>query len=137
MLAGVVAGLWVVMVLGLVVASLGVANTLGMNVLEQTRELAMLRVIAMTRSQARRTIIAQAGMLGVIGLLPGVIVGLGLSWLINLSLLSTIGREFTYGLHPWLGAGAFAAAMVLVMIAAWIPAQRAANLEPIQALRYE
>ncbi|MBW3597368.1 MAG: ABC transporter permease [Planctomycetes bacterium] len=137
MMAGVVGGLWVVMILGLVVAALGVANTLSMNVLEQTRELAMLRVVAMTRAQARRSVIAQAGMLGVIGLLPGVVVGLGLSWLINRSLMSTVGREFAFGFHPWLGIGAFAVAMVLVMAAAWIPAQRAANLEPVQALRYE
>jgi putative ABC transport system permease protein len=137
MMAGVIGGLWVVMVLGLVVAALGVTNTLSMNVLEQTRELAMLRVVAMTRRQARRTIISQAAIVGVIGLLPGVFVGVGLSWLINRSLMATIGREVSYGFHPWLGVAGLGVSMALVVFAAWIPAQRAANLEPIQALRYE
>lgn len=137
MMAGVIGGLWVVMVLGLVVAALGVTNTLSMNVVEQTRELAMLRVVAMTRRQARRTIIFQAAILGAIGLIPGVLLGVGLSWIINRSLMATIGREVTFGFHPWLGAAGLVVSMVLVVLAAWIPAQRAAKLEPIQALRYE
>jgi putative ABC transport system permease protein len=137
MLTGVIGGLWVVMILGLLVASMGVMNTLSMNVLEQTRELAMLRVVAMTRGQARRTVLAQAAILGTIGLAPGVLVGVGLAWLFNLSLLRTIGREVTFGVHPWLAVSGLATALVLVVLAAWIPAQRAANLEPIQALRYE
>jgi putative ABC transport system permease protein len=137
MMAGVIGGLWVVMILGLLVASMGVMNTLSMNVLEQTRELAMLRVVAMTRRQARRTIMAQAAILGTIGLVPGVLVGVGLSWLINMSLLRTIGREVTFGMHPWLAVSGMAVALALVILAAWFPAQRAANLEPIQALRYE
>ena len=46
--------------LGFVVAAFGIANTLTMNVLEQTRELALLRVVAMTRRQVRRLVLAQA-----------------------------------------------------------------------------
>ncbi len=137
MMAGVIGGLWVVMLLGLVVAALGVTNTLSMNVVEQTRELAMLRVVAMTRRQARRTVIIQAAILGGIGLVPGVVLGVGLSWIINRSLMATIGREVSFGFHPWLGVAGLVVSMALVVLAAWIPAQRAANLEPIQALRYE
>jgi putative ABC transport system permease protein len=137
MMAGVIGGLWVVMILGLLVASMGVMNTLSMNVLEQTRELAMLRTVAMTRRQARRTVIGQAAILGGIGLVPGVLLGLGLSWLLNRSLMNTIGHEVAFGFHPELAVLGLLTAMLLVVLAAWIPAQRAANLEPIQALRYE
>jgi putative ABC transport system permease protein len=137
MMAGVIGGLWVVMILGLLVASMGVMNTLSMNVLEQTRELAMLRTVAMTRRQARRTVIGQAAILGAIGLVPGVLLGLGLSWLLNRSLMQTIGHEVAFGFHPELAVLGLLTAMLLVVLAAWIPAQRAANLEPIQALRYE
>ena len=55
-----IAGLWGLLVLGLVVGAFAIANTLTMNVLEQTRELALLRVVAMTRWQVRKTILAQA-----------------------------------------------------------------------------
>ena len=63
---------WGLLALGFVVGSFGIANTLTMNVLEQTRELALLRVVAMTRRQVRRTIIAQAVIIGFIGLGLGV-----------------------------------------------------------------
>ena len=77
MMAGVVGSLWGLLVLGLVVAAFGVANTLGMNVLEQTRELGLLRVVAMTPGQVRKTIMAQAAMLGMIGVVPGLLAGVG------------------------------------------------------------
>ena len=48
--------LWGILILGFVVAGFGVFNTLTMNVLEQTRELGLLRVVAMTRRQIRKTI---------------------------------------------------------------------------------
>ena len=67
MMSGVVGSLWGLLVLGLIVAAFGVVNTLGMNVLEQTRELGLLRVVAMTRGQVRKAIVAQAAMLGLLG----------------------------------------------------------------------
>jgi putative ABC transport system permease protein len=137
MQSGVIAGLWAVLVLGLLVAALGVTNTLSMNVWEQTRELAMLRVVAMTRRQTRRTVYSQAVMLGAVGLAPGVIVGLGLAWIINQSLAHAMGHPVEYAFRPLLSLAGFAVAMLLVLLAAWLPARRATQLEPIEALRYE
>jgi len=56
---GVIAGLWGLLVLGLIVGAFAIANTLTMNVLEQTRELALLRVVATathTREQLDRAL---------------------------------------------------------------------------------
>ena len=63
--------------LGFVVAAFGIANTLTMNVLEQTRELALLRVVAMTRRQVRKMVLSQAGIIGLIGLVLGTLAGIG------------------------------------------------------------
>jgi putative ABC transport system permease protein len=52
--------LWLLVFMGFVVAAFGIVNTLTMNVLEQTRELGLLRIVAMTKKQVRRTIITQA-----------------------------------------------------------------------------
>src|SRR5439155_2158648 len=56
---GTVWSLWALVFTGFVVAAFGVVNTLTMNVLEQTRELGLLRIVAMTKKQVRRTIVMQ------------------------------------------------------------------------------
>jgi putative ABC transport system permease protein len=137
MMAGVVGGLWVLLGLGLVVAAFGIANTLMMNVLEQTRELGLLRVVAMTRRQVRRTILSQAVIMGLIGLVPGVIVGSGLAYLINLTTQPEFGHTIDFMLRPAMMAICFTAACLIVIATAWLPAERAARLELVRALQYE
>ena len=129
--------LWGILVLGFVVAGFGVFNTLTMNVLEQTRELGLLRVVAMTRRQVRTTILSQAVILGGAGLGPGVIVGLGLAYLINLATMPAIGHPIEFRLHPMLLIGSFVGAFLMVLAAAWLPAERAARLNLTEALQYE
>jgi putative ABC transport system permease protein len=121
----------------LLVAAFGVANTLTMNVIEQTRELGLLRIIAMTRDQVRKTIFAQALMVGLLALIPGIIAGYGIAYLINLATLAVIGHPVQLGFHPWLLFGAFAIGMVIVAAAAWFPAERAARLHLSEALHYD
>jgi putative ABC transport system permease protein len=136
MMAGVVGALWGMVVLGLLVAAFGVANTLTMNVLEQTRELGLLRIIAMTRDQVRKTVFAQALMMGLLALLPGIIAGLAVAYLINLATYPMTGHPVVFVFHPLLVAGTLAAGLVVVAAAAWFPAERAARLRLTEALRY-
>ncbi len=137
MMSGTVGSLWGLLVLGLVVAAFGVVNTLGMNVLEQTRELGLLRVVAMTPGQVRKTIVAQAAMLGMLGVAPGLLAGVAMAYIMNLVTQPVIGHPVAFAWHPWLLGIGFLAAMAMVMMAAWFPAQRAARLPPATALRYE
>ncbi len=137
MINGVLAGLWVLLVLGFVVASFGLANTLTMNVLEQTRELAMLRVVAMTRHQVRKLIFAQAVLMGAVSLLPALGAGVGVAYLINLLTLPVTGHTIPFGLHPLMMASVFAAAYVMIVAVAWLPAERAARLSTSACLHYE
>jgi putative ABC transport system permease protein len=135
MMSGVVAGLWGMVVLGLLVAAFGVANTLTMSVLEQTFELGLLRIVASTRGQVRTIIFAQAAMIGLLALVPGVAAGVSVGYLIHLATLPVIGHPVQFEVHPWLLAGGLAAGMAVVMIAAWGPAERAARIELLEALR--
>jgi putative ABC transport system permease protein len=137
MMNGVVGGLWGLLVLGFVVASLGLANTLTMNVLEQTRELGMLRVVAMTRQQVRKMIFSQAVVMGAIALLPGVLAGVGVAFLINRGTLPVTGHPIPFAVHPAMLGLAFAAAYLIVVAVAWLPAERAARLSPSTCLQYE
>ena len=134
---GVIAGLWGLLVLGLVVGAFAIANTLTMNVLEQTRELALLRVVAMTRWQVRKTILAQAIIIGVIGLATGTVGGMIGAYVMNLSSLPLLGHAPAFSLHPSLLAVCFVVGLAVIVAAAWLPAERAARLNLLIALQYE
>ena len=64
-------------VVAVLVAGLGIVNTLTMNVVERVREIGVLRATGMTRSQVWRMIVVEAGVLGVIGAVLGCLAGLG------------------------------------------------------------
>ena len=132
-----VGGLWGILVLGFVVAAFGIANTLSMNVLEQTRELALLRVVAMTRGQVRRMVLAQAALIGLIGVVLGMGSGVVTAYVISLSMVTMLGYPIAFALHPWLFAGCFLGTMILVLLASLLPAERAARLDLLIALQYE
>ncbi len=137
MVNGVIASLWMLLTFGAFIAAMGLVNTLTMNILEQTREIGMLRVVAMTRAQVRRMIIAQAILLGVIGLIPGAIAGVFVEYAIGLSSLSVLGHDVAFQFRPGLILGCLAAGAGVVMMASLIPAERAARLKLAAALRYE
>ena len=136
-IADVVGSLWGLLVLGFVVALFGIANTLAMNVLEQTGEIALLRVVGMMRRQVRRTIFVQAIIMGVIGLGSGSLAGLLTAYVIHLSLPPLLGRRLPFAASPWLFAGCSAAVLLLVAATAWWPARRTARMDLLVALRHE
>jgi putative ABC transport system permease protein len=127
----------VVALIGMIVASLGVVNTLTMNVLERTQEIGMLRGVGMTRIQVGKMILAEAGMLGVIGGVFGVGFGLFLSHLFLTSPATMQGYELTY-VVPTVGilVGLAVAVLVSQLAAIW-PARRAAGIRIVEAIQYE
>ena len=136
MLRGVVGGLWVLLALSFAVAAFGMVNTLTMNVLEQTRELALLRAVAMTRKQVRRTVVLQAALMGLIGLAPGTLIGSGMAYLMNLGTDPYLGHNVAFKLYPTLIVGSFIVAYLIVLVAAFLPARRASNVDLMTALQY-
>ena len=137
MINGVIASLWMLLALGCAIATIGLVNTLTMNILEQTREIGMLRVVAMTRGQVRRMIFAQATLVGLIGLIPGAVAGVFVAYSIGLSAQAVLGREIVFHFRPGLVLGCLVAGIVVVMLASLIPAERAARLQLSAALHYE
>jgi putative ABC transport system permease protein len=130
-------GLWVLALAGFVVAAFGVVNTLSMNVLEQTRELGLLRIVAMTKAQVRRTIVTQALIIGGVGLPPGIAAGVLNAYIMNLSMMDTIGHPIEFHLYPGLLALTLGGSLLIVLVAAIIPALRATRINVVEALHYE
>ncbi|MBI1914172.1 MAG: ABC transporter permease [Planctomycetes bacterium] len=129
--------MWMLIALLFVVASLGIVNTLTMNIHEQTRELGVLRAIGMRRAQVGRGVVAQALALGVLSVLPGVVVGIGMSYIMNLATRPLIGHVMAFRVSPGFVAACAGLALVVAVLASLLPARRAARLHVIQALHYE
>jgi len=128
--------------IALAVSSLGIVNTMVMSILERTREIGIMKAIGASNEHIRRIFLIEAS---VIGLLGG-LVGTTLGWLVgqvinfgaNIYIRSQGGPPGTFFVLPlWLIASAIAFAVVVSLIAGSYPAARAANLDPIQALRHD
>jgi putative ABC transport system permease protein len=126
--------LYVMLALAVVVSLFGIVNTLVLSVFERTRELGMLRAIGMTRRQVRRMIRHESVITALIGAVLGIGVGLFLAALVTRS-LSGEGLEFSVPVGSLVGAVFVAVAAGIV--AAILPARRAARLDPLAALQYE
>ena len=133
-MGGILSGLWGLLALGYVVAGFGIGNTLMMNVAEQTREIALLRVVGMTQRQVRKMILAQAAIIGVVGLSLGVFAGVNTAYIMSLCMQPLLGYTIAFSLPPMLILGSFGMAMLIVFVAAWFPAQRATKLDLLIAL---
>ena len=122
----------------LVVALLAVGDTLAASVLRRLREIGTLRALGVRRGPVVRIVLAEALLIGGLGLALGAVAGalLGGLW-IHRTLPHLLG--WLLALHaPWARAGLVALATVAVcLVAAILPARRAARLEPAMALRYE
>ena len=124
-------------ILAVMVAALGVLNTLSMSVVERTREIGMLRSMGMTRFQVVKMILAEAGLMGIIGGL----LGLGLGLLLTKILLSAMGAMSGYSLEFIVPTKALwmsiVVALVTSQLAALLPAIRAAKTPMLSAIHYE
>lgn len=123
--------------IAMIVASLGVVNTMTMNVFERTRELGMLRSLGMTRWQMTKMILAEALLIGVIGGGLGLVFGLFQSRVVISTVNATAGYDLTYILPIQGIAVSLIIALVVSQLAAVFPAARAARLRIIEAIQFE
>ncbi len=137
LIAGIVGALWGLLAIGFVIGGLAVANTLSMSVFEQTRELGLLRIIGMTRPQMRKMIFCESLLLGVLGTLLGTLAGLTTAWIIHLCNEPLLGHAIPFTLHTWLVAANAVACLMITLLAAWLPGERAARLDFLSAIAYE
>jgi putative ABC transport system permease protein len=135
LLARVVGALWALMAVIFIVAALGVTNTLALNVREQSRELGILRAVGATRQQVGRFVLWQALLTGVVGLLPGAVLGVTLGALINGAAGAVTGQQAAFAVELPLTVGCLALSLVIIAAAALLPASRAARLAVVDALR--
>jgi putative ABC transport system permease protein len=110
-------------------------NTLAINVLERTREIGMIRAVGGTRKQVRRMVVAEALLLASVGTAFGILTGMYLGYVIVKALGALFPMEYSFPLSGILAG--IAIGLIFGALAAVIPARQAANLQVVEALRYE
>jgi putative ABC transport system permease protein len=127
----------VLALIAVIVAALGVVNTLTMNVLERTREIGMLRSLGMTRWQVGKMILAESMLMGLIGGVFGLLFGLFLSRLFLRAVTAMQGYQLGYVVPTQGIVISLLIALVVSHLAAIWPARRAARIRIIEAMQYE
>ncbi|MFZ0418683.1 MAG: FtsX-like permease family protein [Candidatus Sulfotelmatobacter sp.] len=128
--------------LALAVASIGIVNTLVMAILERRREIGIMKAIGASDSDVKKLFFAEAGAMGILGGIVGVVLGWAIGQVINLGTNIYLKRqalppEHFWSVPWWLVAFAIVFAFGVSLISGLYPAGRAARLDPVQALRYE
>ncbi|HEY4227511.1 MAG TPA: FtsX-like permease family protein [Candidatus Limnocylindrales bacterium] len=121
-------------IVAVLVAAMGIVNTLTMGVVERIREIGVLRAIGMSRRQVMRMVVVEATILGIVGVVLGAIAGLAAGALL-LQLGGGLGHP---GGLPWLSIGIAAVlGLVLPAFAAIYPARMASRVSIVEALHFD
>ncbi len=122
---------------GVAVAGLGVANTLLMNVMERGQEIGLLRSLGMTRGQVLRLVLSEAAALGGLGGVLGLGLGIWLSYFTVLTSASASGYDYPYTFPAEAVVTCAAIAVVVPLLAGLWPAWRGARADVVGAIRGE
>jgi putative ABC transport system permease protein len=128
--------------LALIVASLGIINTLVMAILERRREIGVLKALGAADADIRKLFFVEAGVMGLfggfLGVLIGALIGFGMNFATNVYLRRQALPPLTVSSIPWwMVASAILFSIAVSLAAGLYPASRAARLNPVEALRYE
>ncbi len=127
--------LYVLLALAIVIAVLGIVNTLALSILERTRELGLLRAVGLLRSQVAQMVTVESVVISVFGALLGLVVGSVLGAAVVRALRD---QGISVLRFSWGTIGIFLVLAVIVgLIAAVIPAIRAARTNVLRAIAYE
>jgi putative ABC transport system permease protein len=137
--------------IALIVAAFGIANTMTMAIYERTREIGLMKAVGATNRDVMSVFLAEAGSIGLLGGIGGVLLGVGLGALIDLIAGTYLAAQAVQQggaaasdvnislIHTplWLPLFAVVFAALVGVTSGLYPAMRAAALSPVAALKYE
>ena len=124
--------------ISIVVGGIGIMNTMYTSVLERTYDIGIMKAIGAKNSNILSLFVIEAGTLGAVGGLAGVIVGGGFAKIVELAAVAALGTDLLKAhLSLELLGGAILFSFIVGMASGAFPARQAANLKPVDALRWE
>ena len=126
----------------LLVATIGMVNTMTVSLLQRTQEIGVMKVLGVANKDVRKLFLLEAAIIGGLGGLSGILMGIIFSQAFNLGLnflARNLGGQavslFYY--PPWFVIGVVGASFIIGVFTGIIPAQKAANMDPINAVKYK
>jgi putative ABC transport system permease protein len=120
--------------LSVIISLFGIVNTLVLAVYERTREIGLVRAIGMSRRQVRATVRYESVITSIIGAIMGIVVGIVFAWVVTTRFA---GQGITFSVPAGQLVVFLILAIVVGVIAAILPARRAARIDILQAIHYE
>ncbi|MCF2706500.1 FtsX-like permease family protein [Arcanobacterium haemolyticum] len=118
------------------VALVGLANTLSLSVAERTRENGLLRAMGLTKKQMMQMLAVESLIIAVTAAIVGTLIGLTFGWL-GLAALPLDVEKLAFTV-PWLQlGGVLTIAIIAALLASVLPGRRAARISPVEALAHE
>ncbi|GAA0997297.1 ABC transporter permease [Subtercola frigoramans] len=124
----------------LVIAAIGLVNSLSLSVIQRRREIGLLRALGFTKQQVRMMILAESIQLTVVGGATGLVLGTVYGWAGALAAISSnhhIGGFFWPTIPAWIILSIVAGAIVLAIVSSAVPARSAVRVSPVRALAIE
>ena len=123
--------------IALVVASIGIMNTMLMSVMERTHEIGVMKAIGAKSSDVLSLFLLESSMVSLLGGVVGCGFGVIVAKVISLGASTALGIEMTAVVKPAVLFGGIAVAMVVGVLSGFYPARKASRMSPVEAVRYE
>jgi putative ABC transport system permease protein len=122
--------------ISLLVGGIGIANVMYTSVLQRTREIGIMKAVGARNSSILLIFVIEAGIIGLFGGIVGVVLGILLAQLVGAIAASAGWTVLEIFLDPWTLAGGLVFSVAIGVFSGVMPANQAASLKPIDALRF-
>lgn len=134
--------LGIVGTIALIVATLGITNTMIMSIMERYREIGIMKALGASDDDVRKIFFVESAVIGFVGGVVGIVLGWlttrGINAVANIFVEQQSGTSLDFFYFPlWLVGASVFFSVVISLLAGLYPANRAAKIEPVEALRYQ